>query len=184
MAKKDKTKWTREDGDITSREYISEKEYSNSDETNSCFYSVGYAGSLSNKYTKSFIEDGSIFRYTGNIGREYDIEDTRGIISTDSFDFSSKKKSKHDEIYFKKKNEIYELEEYSEKILDIVSKNVKKYRKLREYTQMELSLEIGMSGGAYLGRAELRKPKHHFNIKHIAKIAKVLDIPICKFFEE
>ena len=48
---------------------------------------------------------------------------------------------------------------------------------------MKLALDIGMSGGAYLGRAEIRKPKHHFNIKHIAKISKILNIPISSFFE-
>jgi transcriptional regulator with XRE-family HTH domain len=77
-----------------------------------------------------------------------------------------------------------ELEAYSEQVLSTVSKNVKKYRELRGYTQMQLALEIGMSGGAYLGRAELRKPNHHFNIKHIAKISKVLEIDIKRFFEE
>lgn len=75
------------------------------------------------------------------------------------------------------------LEIYSESILDAVSANVKKYRELRNYTQMQLALEIGMSGGAYLGRAELRKSNHHFNIRHLAKISKVLDIPITLFFE-
>lgn len=77
-----------------------------------------------------------------------------------------------------------ELESYSEHMLDIVSKNVKKFREQKGYTQMQLALEIGMSGGAYLGRAELRKPHHHFNIKHIAKISKVLKIDIKRFFEE
>ena len=77
-----------------------------------------------------------------------------------------------------------ELENYGEKILDIVSLNVKKYREQKGLTQIQLALEIGMSGGAYLGRAEIRKNKHHFNIKHLAKIAKVLDIDIKKFFEE
>ena len=48
---------------------------------------------------------------------------------------------------------------------------------------MQLALEIGMSSGAYLGRAEIRKENHHFNIVHIAKISKVLDVPIAKFFE-
>jgi len=75
------------------------------------------------------------------------------------------------------------LEQYSVKVLDIVSANVKRYRELRNYTQMQLALEIGLSGGAYLGRAELRKADHHFNIKHLAKIAKVLDIPITAFFD-
>jgi transcriptional regulator with XRE-family HTH domain len=69
-------------------------------------------------------------------------------------------------------------------VLDTVSKNVIKYRKQKALTQMELALEIGMSGGAYLGRAEIRKNNHHFNLIHLAKISKVLDVDIKKFFEE
>ncbi len=76
-----------------------------------------------------------------------------------------------------------DLEVYSEHVLDIVSANVKKYRELKGFTQMQLALEIGMSGGAYLGRAELRKKNHHFNIRHVAKIAKVLDISIEDLFK-
>ncbi|MFV7790710.1 helix-turn-helix domain-containing protein [Aliarcobacter lanthieri] len=76
-----------------------------------------------------------------------------------------------------------DLESYSERILDIVSINVKKYREQKGLTQMQLALEIGMSGGAYLGRAELRKNNHHFNIKHLAKISKILNIEIKYFFE-
>jgi len=48
---------------------------------------------------------------------------------------------------------------------------------------MQLALEIGLSSGAYLGRAELRKDNYHFNIRHLAKISKVLDIPIASFFK-
>lgn len=77
-----------------------------------------------------------------------------------------------------------DLELYSKEILDNVSKNVKKYRLLRGMTQMDLALEIGMSGGAYLGRAELGIKNHHFNIKHIAKISKVLDVDISEFFKD
>lgn len=76
-----------------------------------------------------------------------------------------------------------ELEDFSENILDTVSKNVIKYRKEKGYSQMQLALEIGMSGGAYLGRAEIRKNNQHFNIKHLAKISKVLNIDIQKFFD-
>ena len=76
-----------------------------------------------------------------------------------------------------------ELESYSEEILNIVSKNVIKYRNEKGYSQMKLALEIGMSGGAYLGRAELRKKDHHFNIKHLAKISKVLNVDIEEFFK-
>jgi len=77
-----------------------------------------------------------------------------------------------------------DLEIYSEHVLDIVSANVKKYREKKGFTQMQLALDIGMSGGAYLGRAELRKKNHHFNIRHVAKIAKVLDISIEDLFKD
>ncbi|MFA5454850.1 MAG: helix-turn-helix transcriptional regulator [Sulfurimonas sp.] len=76
-----------------------------------------------------------------------------------------------------------ELDIYSDEILNIVSANVKKYRELKGYSQMQLALEIGMSSGAYLGRAELRIENHHFNIKHLAKISKVLNISIASFFK-
>lgn len=76
-----------------------------------------------------------------------------------------------------------DLESFSEEILNTVSKNVLKYRKEKGLTQMQLALEIGMSGGAYLGRAEIRKDNHHFNIKHLAKISKILDLDICEFFK-
>lgn len=76
-----------------------------------------------------------------------------------------------------------DLEKHSEAVLDTISKNVIKYRNEKGYSQMKLALEIGMNGGAYLGRAELRKENHHFNIKHLAKISKVLEVNISKFFE-
>ncbi len=76
-----------------------------------------------------------------------------------------------------------DLDTYSSTVLDTVSSNVKKYRELKGFTQIQLALEIGMTGGAYLGRAELRKSNHHFNIVHLAKISKVLDVPITSFFE-
>ena len=76
-----------------------------------------------------------------------------------------------------------ELDTYSSIVLDTVSSNVKKYRVEKGFTQMQLALDIGMSGGAYLGRAELRIKNHHFNIVHLAKISKVLDVPIADFFE-
>lgn len=76
-----------------------------------------------------------------------------------------------------------ELDIYIDEILDIVSAKVKKYRELKGISQMKLALDIGLSGGAYLGRCKIRKSNHHFNIKHLAKISKVLDTPIEKFFE-
>lgn len=76
-----------------------------------------------------------------------------------------------------------DLNNYSEHILDTISANVKCYWELNDLSQIKLALEIGMTGGAYFAKAELRKPKHRFNIIHLAKISKVLDVPISAFFE-
>ena len=76
-----------------------------------------------------------------------------------------------------------ELEEISEELLDKVSANVARMRQERGYSQLRLALEIGLSGAAYLGRMEIRAKNHRFNLEHIAKIAKVLDVEITEFFK-
>lgn len=80
-------------------------------------------------------------------------------------------------------NDIEYLEQHASNILDIVSQNVIKYRKKKGMSQLELAIAIGFKSAAYLGKAEIRKDNQHFNIKQIAKIAKVLDIEISKFFK-
>lgn len=76
-----------------------------------------------------------------------------------------------------------ELSKLSDEILDTVSKNVLKYRREKGLSQIQLALEVGLSGGAYIGKAEIRKKDHHFNIRHLSKISKVLDVDICNFFK-
>jgi len=85
---------------------------------------------------------------------------------------------------YTKEWETEELDAYAEEVLTTVSKNVKKFREAKGYSQMQLSLDIGLSGGSQLGRAELRSRNHHFNIKHLAKISKILKIDIEEFFKE
>ena len=78
---------------------------------------------------------------------------------------------------------IEELNHITEETLDTVSKNVIKYRKEKNYSQLKLALDIGLSGNAFIARAEKRKDNHHFNIEHLVKISSILDIELCKFFE-
>lgn len=77
-----------------------------------------------------------------------------------------------------------QLDKYTEDVLDTISTNVKKYRKLKNYSQLALALEIGMNSSSFFGRAELRKKDHYFSVKHIIRISKVLDIPIGCFFQK
>ncbi len=51
------------------------------------------------------------------------------------------------------------------------------------YSQLKLALEIGLDGAAYLGRMEIRTKNHRFNLEHLAKISKVLEVDICEFFK-
>lgn len=65
----------------------------------------------------------------------------------------------------------------------IVSSNVKFYRLKKGLSQLELSLTIGLRSSAFLGNAENNTNGKHFNIEHIYKISKALEIDICEFFK-
>lgn len=66
----------------------------------------------------------------------------------------------------------------------VVSANVRKYRNEKNMSQLELALTIGQKGNAFFNYAENNTKNKHFNLEHLYKIAKALDIPISKFFEE
>ncbi len=74
-------------------------------------------------------------------------------------------------------------EAYAKEMLDIVSKNVLKYRKEKGMSQLDLALEIGLTGNAFIARAENRTKNAHFNIEHVMNIANVLNVDICEFFK-
>lgn len=79
--------------------------------------------------------------------------------------------------------ELEHLESYANEMLNKVSQNVIKYRKEKNFSQVQLANAIGYKSAAYIGKAELRKENHHFNIKQIAKISQVLGVEIGKFFQ-
>ena len=69
------------------------------------------------------------------------------------------------------------------KLLDLISLNIIKFRKEKGYSQLKLATEMGYSSASYFGRMEIRKSDEHFNIVHLYKISKILDIPMASFFE-
>lgn len=79
--------------------------------------------------------------------------------------------------------EIEELELRTYEMHNLISANVIKYRKLKNYSQLQLALEIGLTGNAFIARAENRTKNAHFNIEHLVKISQILDIEICEFFK-
>ncbi len=79
--------------------------------------------------------------------------------------------------------QIEELNKKTNKIHNIISANVIKYRKLKNYSQLQLALDIGLTGNAFIARAEKRVKNAHFNVEHIIKISTILDIDIKLFFD-
>ena len=65
----------------------------------------------------------------------------------------------------------------------VISKNVKKYRLIRNMTQEEIALSMGLTTATFYTNAENSKKNKHFNLEHIIRISKALDINICLLFE-
>jgi len=71
---------------------------------------------------------------------------------------------------------IEELDHKTELMHDVISSNVKKYRMQKRVSQLQLALEIGLSGNAFIARAENRVKGAHFNIEHLVKISIILEL--------
>jgi transcriptional regulator with XRE-family HTH domain len=74
-----------------------------------------------------------------------------------------------------------------EKMLDIykrIGQNVKKIRKEKGVTQLQLSLAIGHKAVGTVSMGEICLNKKHFNIEHLMKIGEVLGVDVCEFFKE
>ena len=66
----------------------------------------------------------------------------------------------------------------------IVSNNVKKVRLNANISQLDLALKIGIKSVAFYSNCENLRYNKHFNMEHIFKISKVLNVDICEFFKE
>jgi len=56
--------------------------------------------------------------------------------------------------------------------------SVKKVRKEKKVTQMQLALAIGHNSVGHVAKAELFKYNKHFNLEQLYKIAKVLEVEL------
>ncbi|MCX6051120.1 MAG: helix-turn-helix transcriptional regulator [Campylobacterales bacterium] len=60
----------------------------------------------------------------------------------------------------------------------IVGTNVKKIRKEKNVSQLQLALAIGHTSVGHIAKAELCKYGKHFNLEQLYKISKVLDVSL------
>ena len=70
-----------------------------------------------------------------------------------------------------------------EKFYKLISSNMIKIRKDKKISQLKLANAIGHQNATFLGKAELLAENKHFNLEHLYKISKVLDIDICEFLK-
>ncbi len=66
----------------------------------------------------------------------------------------------------------------------IIGLNVKRLRKEKNLSQLDLAHKIGHKSVSIISCAEINHKNNHFNIEHLLKIAYVLDVDICEFFKE
>jgi transcriptional regulator with XRE-family HTH domain len=65
----------------------------------------------------------------------------------------------------------------------IKGKNVAKYRKAKNITQLELSLQIGYKSVLVVSGSEVCYGNKHFNLEQILKISQILDVELCEFLK-
>ena len=64
-----------------------------------------------------------------------------------------------------------------------VAENVKRIRKEMGVTQLDLALTIGHKSMSTIAKIEASLENKHYNLEHIYKISKALNVDICEFFK-
>lgn len=70
-----------------------------------------------------------------------------------------------------------------DELYKLIGKNVSQLRKNANLSQLDLSLAMGNKSVSLISSAELYTNKKHFNIEHLHKISKILNIQISEFFK-
>ena len=66
----------------------------------------------------------------------------------------------------------------------LIGENVKKYREMKGMSQLQLSNAMGYSSVSLVSAAELCNDGKHFNLEHLYKIAKILEISMSELIKK
>ncbi len=73
-------------------------------------------------------------------------------------------------------------QEFSKEEIEVfykeIGQKVKKLRKSKGMTQLELSYAMGYKSVSLVSSAELYTKKKHFNLEHLYKISKILNVKL------
>jgi len=77
--------------------------------------------------------------------------------------------------------------EFTDKEIDevylLITGNIKKIRKSKNITQLDLALTIGHKSMSTIGKIEAGLENKHYNVAQLYKISKILEVDICEFFK-
>ena len=65
-----------------------------------------------------------------------------------------------------------------------IARNVRILREGKGISQLDLALEIGIKSVAFYSNCECNRYGKHFNLEHIYKLSKALQVPICELFRD
>ncbi len=64
-----------------------------------------------------------------------------------------------------------------------IGQNVAKYRQEKGVSQLELAQAIGHKSTTIISLAEITKNNKHFNLEHLYKISRFLEVDICDLLQ-
>ncbi len=64
-----------------------------------------------------------------------------------------------------------------------ISLNIKKIRKEKGLSQLEVALSIGQKSSGFYANTENYAHNKKFNLEHLYKLSKLFDVPIEEFFK-
>ena len=70
-----------------------------------------------------------------------------------------------------------------DELYKIIGRNVAKYRREKNISQLDLSLQMGYKSVTVVSGAEIFYKKKHFNIIHLVKISQILNVDISEFLK-
>jgi len=64
-----------------------------------------------------------------------------------------------------------------------IADNIKRLRKEQKITQLDLALTIGHKSVSTIAKIEAGIENKHYNLEHLYKISRVLNIDMCEFLK-
>jgi transcriptional regulator with XRE-family HTH domain len=64
-----------------------------------------------------------------------------------------------------------------------ISRNIKRVRKEKNMSQLEVALSIGQKSSGFYACIENHSHNKHFNLKHLLRLAKLFEVPVEEFFK-